>query len=268
MCVLVHGVYKPWTDITEIGQEQTWLSIERDPRVSIFHAYGIPVGKAGKKFDQIHEGVRFSGRWPHLALNFFDWTISLPFMAFVPRVKDAKLLTNHDRQLQVKFPDIYLTHRWKELALLNYFVTHTDYDFIYMTTSSSYLRLNQLLNVVSSFQEAVVYAGSIPNVSGRFASGANRLISRDAAVAILSNRLKWSPRWLGDYGLGRLCESIGIYCQELNTLNIDSVDGVDSLSVNQIKQNHHFRLKSGAINKRNDIEIMQRLHSRVTREIF
>jgi hypothetical protein len=266
MCVVVHGVYKPWTDITEIGQELTWLSLDRNPRVSVYHAYGKPVRILGKKFDTLHEKIRFAGRWPHLFLNIFDWIISVPFLAFVPRSRESKLLSNHDHQIQIAFPDIYLTHRWKELSILRHFVNETDFDFIYMTTSSSYLRLNQLLAVADSFNEEVIYAGSIPNVSGRFASGANRLISRKAASTILRHRLRWSPRWLGDYGLGRLCEGLGIYCHELRTLNIDSIEGVNMLSLDQIAQNHHFRLKSGDLRKRNDIDIMNRLHARVLKE--
>lgn len=263
MCVVVHGVYKPWTDITEIGQEQTWLSTERDARISVFHAYGNPVGRLGKAFDAAHERIRFSGRWPHLLLNFFDWFIALPFLTFIPQVRESRLISNHDSQLQVNFPDVYCTHRWKELAILNHFVNFSNHDFLFMTTSSSYLRLNRLLQLVDSSHESIIYAGSIPNVSGRFASGANRLISREAAVIILRNRLKWSPRWLGDYGLGRLCESLGMYCQELMTLNIDSIAGVNALSIEQLEQNHHFRLKSGDLKNRNDIEIMRLLHSRV-----
>ena len=260
----MHGVYKPWTDITELGQETTWLGLQHSPRVSILHAYGKPVGEVGHRFDRIHEKVRFAGKWPHFFLNIFDWVIFFPFLGYIPLTSEAKLLSNHNKQIKVNFPDIYATHRWKELAVIKYFLDKADLDFIYMTTSSSYIRTEKLLSVVDSLDGAFVYAGSIPNVTGRFASGANRLISRDAAEKIVANRLKWSPRWLGDYGLGRLCERLNIYCTELKTLNIDSISGVEELSTELLLDNHHFRLKSGELDNRNDIEIMKKLHLKVT----
>jgi hypothetical protein len=262
LCVVVHGVYKPWTEITEVGQENTWLQLPQSKRIKIVHAYGIPVKSIGLKFDRFHERLRFAGRWTHLFLNVFDWIISVPFLYYIPKVKPAHLLKNHHEQLQVQFPDIYLTHRWKELALMNYFVNFTEFDYLYMTTSSSYIRTEKLIESIDTFSSLELYAGSIPNVTGRFASGANRVISRAAAKKIVSKRTRWSPRWLGDFGLGRLCESIGIDCQEMSTLNIDSVAGVDSLTDAEILQNHHFRLKSGRLDKRNDVEIMFEVHRR------
>jgi hypothetical protein len=120
--------------------------------------------------------------------------------------------------------------------------------------------LGKLVEAIDNFYASELYAGSIPNVTGRFASGANRVISRGAAQRIISNRIRWSPRWLGDFGMGRLCESIGIQCHEMKTLNIDSLQSVDLLTTEDILQNHHFRLKSGDLKNRNDIEIMKKLH--------
>ena len=260
LCVIMHGVYKPWTDITEIGQENTWLQSPHHQRISIVHAYGIPVRSIGIKFDKIHENIRFSGKWPHLFLNIFDWILLFPFLLFVPRVRPAKLLKSRHDQIQAQFPDIYLTHRWKELAVIKYFLDETKHEFLYMTTSSSYIRLEKLLEAIDDFDTPELYAGSIPNVTGRFASGANRVISRGVAQRIISNRIRWSPRWLGDFGMGRLCESIGIQCHEMKTLKIDSLKSVNLLTAEEILQNHHFRLKSGDLKNRNDIEIMKRLH--------
>ena len=46
----------------------------------------------------------------------------------------------------------------------------------------------------------------------------------------------------------------------MKTLNIDSIKSVNLLTAEEILQNHHFRLKSGDLKNRNDIEIMKRLH--------
>jgi hypothetical protein len=164
---------------------------------------------------------------------------------------------------QINFLDIYATMKWKDLAILDYFLRNSEAPYLFMTTTSSYVRPAKLLSLVSELPNHEVYAGAVAYQGANFAAGNNRLFSRDVVKAILLARRELSCGTIEDLALGNLCSKLGFGLYELPKINITSMEELDSLSDLKIESNFHFRLKSGPHEDRKDVEIMKELHRRV-----
>jgi hypothetical protein len=185
-----------------------------------------------------------------------------PFLISIPKVTISNSLPARIPGIRIEWPDIYATLRWKDLAIIEYFCKKTDFDFLFMTTSSSYIRPFKLIEYCSKFEVGDVYAGSKPYPDAEFVSGANRILSRSTAEAVLSSRVFWDPAVIEDVALGDLIRKNGIECQSYDQCNIPSLEYLESLSDEMLLSNYHFRVKSGSINERQDVQIMKRLSER------
>ena len=262
LCAVLHGLYEPWISILKNGQIPTWLSDDFPKDFSVVHFHGRPVGFLGNKFDKIHEKMRWSGRVPNGALRFFDRIFSIPFLVKIPKVSISRALPSGISGIQIEWPDIYATLRWKDLAIIEYFYTQTDSDFLFMTTSSSYIRPFKLIQYCSELGGGDAYAGSKPYPDAEFISGANRILSRSTAEAVLSSRVFWDPAVIEDVALGDLIRKNGIKYQGYDQFNIPSLDFLESLSDEDLSSSYHFRVKSGHGKERQDVQIMRKLSER------
>ena len=66
-----------------------------------------------------------------------------------------------------------------------------------------------------------------------------------------------------DAGLGRLVSDLGIEMTPLPSLNVPSIEAVDSLTDEEILASFHFRTTSEVLSERRDIQVMRALHTRV-----
>ncbi len=262
LCAVVHGLYEPWISILKNGQIPTWLSDDFPKNFSVVHFHGRPVGGFGQEIDRIHEKMRWSGRVPNGILRVIDRILMFPFLTKIPKVSISTALPDHISGIQIEWPDIYATMRWKDLAIIKYFYTQTDSDFLFMTTSSSYIRPFKLIEYCSKFEVSDVYAGSKPYPDAEFISGANRILSRSAAEAVLSSKIFWDPAVIEDVALGDLMRKNGIVYQGYDQINIPSLEYLESVSDEKLESGYHFRVKSGNIKERNDDQIMKRLSER------
>jgi hypothetical protein len=262
LCAVVHGLYEPWISILKNGQIPTWLSDDFPKNFSVVHFHGRPVGGFGQEIDRMHEKMRWSGRVPNGILRVIDRILLFPFLTKIPKVSISTALPDHISGIQIEWPDIYATMRWKDLAIIEYFYTQTDSDFLFMTTSSSYIRPFKLIEYCSKFEVSDVYAGSKPYPDAEFISGANRLLSRSAAEAVLSSKIFWDPAVIEDVALGDLMRKNGIVYQGYDQINIPSLEYLESVSDEKLESGYHFRVKSGNIKERNDDQIMKRLSER------
>jgi hypothetical protein len=171
--------------------------------------------------------------------------------------------------LEVAIPDAYVLAPSRELALFSYFLRETDARWLYMTTTSSYVRAGRLLEHARALGQYGVYAGTRVE-AGRhaFASGANRLLSRDVVEAIMGSRKYWDRSLLEDLGMGKLVHRLGVQLIALPTLNLEAVDDVNLLPAQLLDENYHFRVKSGPLDERDDVSVMLALHSRLQAEGF
>jgi hypothetical protein len=263
LCALSHGLYEPWLGILEQGQQKTWLVQDFPDGFELIHFHGTPGGRILQILDRTHEKLRWKNRWIASALRVLDNILLSPLVAFIPRYERSRILTDSRVVVHIRFPDTYLTYRWKFLALLKYFLNETDADFLLVTSTASYVQPKLVLEYVRGLPDQNTYVGAEPYQGANFVSGSNRIVSREIAKQVLKNRRRWAIGVIEDVALTNLIKSMGNDLITFPIINIGSLDELDSLTDEQLSLSYHFRLKSFQGENRMDATIMKKLHSRI-----
>lgn len=266
LCAISHGVYSPWIEILSHGQEKTWLTDPRPDGVSVIHFHGTPLGAVGQSIDKWHEKIRWSTRLKATSLRILDHFLTFPFRLYIPKYSKSEILITKDPALHIHFPDSYLTYRWKELSLFRYFINETSDDFLFMTTTSSYVRLKKLQEFVDLLPRGEIYAGALPYKDAKFISGSNRILSRQLIIRILEISSKFNPAVIEDVALGTLIGKLGVTPITNPLTNVTDEAEIEALQLaNKLQFQYHLRLKSGSLKNRNDINLMLKLHDTYSR---
>lgn len=267
MCAVSIGLYEPWVDILRDGQEATWLNGDLPPEIEIVHFHADPVGKLIRKLDGIHERIRWSGIRRAAVLRMADRFLSKPYLKYVPKVTESQQLSlkTQGKSIHLHFPDTYVTYRWKELALFNYFLEQNSFDYLFITSSASYVRPNALVKYVKNLARSSIYSGAHPYPEANFVSGACRILSKDVVAAVYRERVKFDPAIIEDMALGDLIRSLGYKPMYISANNISSLDALNEWKDEDLLSKFHFRLKSGSLKDRSDVSIMKALHERLKR---
>jgi len=245
------------------GQEKTWLQDEVPSNIEIIHFHGPPPSRTIQVLDRIHERVRWKNRYVHRVQAQIDSLLLRPWLQRIPNSSTSQILkTSHD-SIQIDFVDTYLTYRWKFLSLMSYFLNKTFHDFLFTTTTSSYVNLSVLSDRVKEFGEGDFYYGALPYPGAEFVSGSNRVLSRKTVEKILLNRRAWPPGTIEDVAIGKLLRDLGIIPKMIPILNIPSVETLIGIPDEQLKNYYHFRVKSGIHRNRLDVVVMKALHDRL-----
>lgn len=263
LCAISHGLYEPWISILRDGQEKTWLLDSRPQGFDLIHFHGTPLNTLGVRLDAWHERVRWSTRPKAQLLKLFDYVLTVPFMKYRANYSDSELLSAKDPAIHIHFLDSYLTYRWKELSLFRYFIEETDSQYLFITSSSSYVRISKLMEYLSRLPIHGVYAGASPYEHAEFISGSNRILSRDVVKTVLENSRLFNPTIIEDVALGNLIERLGFPRISFPITNIASIDELQSITTKTLDDSYHFRLKSGSLQNRGDVEIMHQLHTKI-----
>lgn len=263
LVVVSHGYYSPWIDIVLRGQNETWLDGEVPSNIDILHYHGSPLGKFGLLLDRAHEKIRWSNRFGYALLRILDYVVTFPFLAIIPSASTSKLLFLKHKTIHVHWPDSYLTFRWKAKGMFKYIIDNYDFDFLFMTTSSSYIRLDELSRVLSEKKPIRFLGGASAYSGAKFAAGSNRVLSRDLVEILLSNPFDYLPFPIEDLSMSKSLLKKGIDLVRLPHLDINSLDDLERLTNSELMNHYHFRLKSGSLDNRNDVEIMKSLHERL-----
>jgi hypothetical protein len=120
-----------------------------------------------------------------------------------------------------------------------------------------------LKKLVSELPLTEFYGGAKAYDGAEFAAGNSRLISRDVAQLIIKNRRDFSPGLIEDSAMGKLVKSLNLDFTPLPTLIIETPERLAQISDQELKQHFHFRVKSGLMTSRNDVQIMTSLHERL-----
>lgn len=260
LCAVSHAQQDPWFDIWVHGQCVTWQDVEDKPEFKIINFFGRKASKVTKTLDVIHERIRWSNRYFAKVLKLFDALVLLPFLFAAPKFKrDPGLSNNHD-SFVVDFPDTFVTYRWKMLSLIQYYLEETDFDFLYVTSTSSYIRPSVLLEQCKKYPTSGVYLGPLPYEGAQFVSGSSRLISRDVAQIIWDNRFRFKISIIEDQAMAELLSKYNIYPTHLPLFNIDSRDMAGQINETNSNGIYHFRLKTILNGKRDDVMVMRNLH--------
>lgn len=257
-CAIQHLDRDPWKTIRDLGSRQTWLKefIPNEMKVVFFS--GIPLSPLVRRLEIFHEKVRWSalGR----ILPILDYLFFKPFCLYVP-VATMYESKNGESDLIVQCPDAFVFLNNKFLGLYRYFLDQTDCDYLYTTTTGSYLQPKIIVDLCQQLPDKDVYAGSILNAGKRkFISGANRLMSRDVVQRLVNERRLLNPVYLEDLSQGIVLEKIGVPFHETPTINLHSLDELFGKNKQEVLANFHFRIKSYTDRSLNDVEIMQQLH--------
>lgn len=268
LIAVVHSLQEPWLTITKMGQFQTWLKRIDGERFTVIHFFASPPSKFTNKVDRFNEDLRWrKGGLVSRIRNHFAHVLLYPWIYWIPKYSPDKMegILPPPNAIRINLLDMYATTRWKRLAIMKYFLEETNHEYLLMTTSSSYLRPEILLEKIKGINKPKLYAGSLIPLSEKsyFCSGAQTVLNRAASVELIRNRRKIPVELLDDLGLGIACQRLGIETNEIGTLNINSLESLRQTDTSTIKENQHFRLKSEKDGIRMDVEIFLELDRRI-----
>jgi hypothetical protein len=259
---IVHSLQEPWLTITLDGQFKTWLK-EIPKNVEIIHFHATDNSKRVKYLDKLNEYLRWrAGSKISRVRNLISKILLFSLRNWIPKYSKSSAIDfdSSSNVYRVHCWDMYATMRWKRLAVMKYFLTETNLDFLLITTSSSYLRPEILLKRISELDEEWIYAGPLIEDSRcTFVSGAQTILNRNTAKFIIENRRRIPVELLDDLGLGVFFSKHGILPTSLPTLNISSLNELNLFTRDELLHNHHFRLKAEQNGERQDVAIFHKL---------
>ena len=262
LVAVVHSLQEPWVTITREGQNETWLR-NIPNNVDVVHFHSTDNSRKVKCIDKFNEYLRWrAGGRVSRVRNLLNKVLLRPLRRWVPKYSKSspKSFGQISNVYRVHCWDMYATLRWKRLAVMRYFLHETNFEFLLITSSSSYLRPHILLGKLAELDQDFVYAGPVIGDSRtRFVSGAQTLLNRKTATFIIENRSKIPVELLDDIGLGVFCSEFDIQPTPLSTLNISSLNELDAYSRDELTNYHHFRLKAELNGQRQDVAIFLRL---------
>ena len=257
----------PWLSITRDGQLPAWKH-STYKNFSVVYFFGV-ANSITSRIDSIIENMRWvRGRYASYGISYFLMVVLRPWRGTVPNYElvDSRKSKVEAVSLRVKFPELTATMRWKKLAFLQYFVEKTDADFVIISTSSSLLNFEPIVNFLARTRNSnkAVYAGRILNgYDCDFASGSFTVMNRESARMLLENKSLIPVHVMDDIGFGTAFKKIGVIPANLKSIDLDSAAKVEATPEAILKETGHFRFKSGLHNSRTDASLMQDLMSKL-----
>jgi hypothetical protein len=255
-----HADEKPWSEI-KIAQETTWITNHTIDSQVIFYL-SKPAPLILRKYDKCVEKYRFSKKYGRFIskLNYLSGKLishKIPMYWF----------TKKNHELIVNSWSTYQLQGRRSLALFDWFINFTQADFLLQTNSSSYFKIDNLMNQLEKFDGiGLVYAGAIINPHDSnfpIVSGAGKLLSRELVLEILKNSKMLKFDNLEDVALAELISNLGVKPFDLGRLDLPNLATIEKHSNEELRSHFHFRCKSDS-NPRVDSQIMQELHSRLS----
>jgi len=269
MVAIIHSEQYPWSTIIREGQFNTWVDCIDHEFIEVFYCFSKPPGKLIQILDETNELFRWKlGAVFSSLRNTLNKIIAKPFQSFIPKIveEDFNGAPKGVKRLRVKFPDMYLTCRWRQIAVMQFFLNQQKYEHLLFVTSATYLNTERLREVIRKLSNEYVYAGTVfgKPKEKQFVSGAQMLFNKKSAEILLRNRKFIPVELLNDLGTGVAFARIGIRPQKLVSMNISDSDQLNRIKQKDLESYHHFRLKSFKNGKRNDVRLFHELHGRLT----
>lgn len=257
MIAITQANTEPWISIWENGQKITWMS-ETHNRVKIINVQSKKTPLFIRKYDIWFEKQRYS----KLINKFISYSNYLNKFFIRRSIPNYEYLESHDLLIADTWSTYQLMGR-RNFALFHYFYYKTDYDFLFMSNTSSYFNQHQVMALIDKLLAVDdVYAGVIvsPDGPNSFVSGAGKLLSRSTVKKSLENLSRYKHDNLEDVCFGDLMRSLNVKPSALPRLDISNPREVHEIPQNLLNDHFHFRCKS-TDEPRRDVEIMLTLHS-------
>ncbi len=257
----------PWKRIYQEGQLPTWVSTCSE-NIDIVNIFGNPPSRLIRVFDKVHENLRWSPIFQG-PIHLFDKKVGKKLSKFnEPKWKlsnEAKASSIH-----VKFPSTHLSLPNVEISFFKYFLNCTSADFLYMSNTSSYVNTKNLEIFINELdKKAKIYGGTMNEFAGiTYASGSNRLISRNLVCQIVNNFENWDFSLVEDVSMGKILQNESFTKVHIPSLSFNEFAEIKKQSYSQISSAIHFRLKSGSLKSRNDVELMHLIHNKLGYNFF
>ena len=265
LCVLRHVVREPFISIIECGQEHTWLNNQFPKNFEVIQIHGQRPTAFLNFFDKCHENIRLNHGYVAKILGFVENLLLFPLLKFIPTTSTSNELKSLHKVIQVNFPDIYLTIRWKNFAIFDYFISKTKHDFLFITAANAYVRPQTLMNLLNRIPKKNIYTGAYTWPGSFFISGGNLILSRDVVQKLLNNRNIFRPSVIDDVELSNVLNKMSIPHFGIPLISISTEEELDSTSDKVLLDNYHFRMKTTGNRAIKEVSLMNLIHSRFKR---
>ena len=156
---------------------------------------------------------------------------------FLPYKKD----TYRKKRYRTTQPD-------RTLDCFEWVLENIDFDYIYRTTTTSYLNLEHLYDFIQDKQSDCYYAApemyhqdKENDVKIKFGSGVGFFLSKDLVECVVNNRNKWNYDYLDDVALGKLLiQDLGYELSNIKRQDFKKYPKFKDIDFNQF--HYRFRL--------------------------
>lgn len=255
---VMHVNQDPWLSIARDGQLESWEKQKyKNFKVVYFHSI---YNRLYSEISSFIESLRWQrGRRASYAISYALMIFLSPWRNKVPRFRlshttESGLNTN---SILVKIPEMTSTIRWKKIAIIKNFLESSQADILIITNSSSILNLAPIVDFVNQHQDSgkPLYAGPIHiGYDGNFVSGSFTILNRTSAKLLFKNRKSIPLHVMDDIGFGTAFYKLGVNPIDYQSVMINCSEDLDKLSDFEISISGHFRLKSGTLQNRHDVE--------------
>jgi hypothetical protein len=251
--VIADSLGKPFEEIKAALHPSVWNKLEL-LGADIFYVKGLAPTSFQKRINNFSETLRYSKFWR--MQNIIDRVLLSKFNSKIPSYN----IRQH--RIEVEICEGLRTLGVKMLGAYKY-MHQENYDFVFKTTLSSLVNEDALIQFIRGLpRDCVIYGGTYVSFGQHpFASGSNTLLSKKALEHLFENLSDWNHGFLDDVAMGRIFEGV-VEITPIPSLHLESLDEIDALPDEKLKQTIHFRCKSRSM-PRNDVEIIQQLRYRL-----
>ena len=256
---VMHVNRDPWLSIVRDGQLESWGRQKyKSFEVVYFHSIHSKLYSALNRWVEHFRWQR--GKRASYAVAYALMVLLYPWRNTIPNARqsisaESGLKAN---SILVRIPEMTSTMRWKKIVMLKNFLESSQADILIITNSSSILNLAPVVDFINQYQVSghPLYAGPIhTGYDGDFVSGSFTILNRTSAEILLKNRKKIPLHVMDDIGFGTAFNKLGINPIDYQSVGISCVEDLHNLSDYRIKTSGHFRLKSGTLQNRSDVEL-------------
>jgi len=248
LVLFLNSSFGSWDKLYHEGSLKTWC--KNSNYFSQYFLYSAKTPKftsinvfLNKLFNSKH-GVRI---WKYLNKRLIDLPVD-------------NIVTNDSNRLIVNCRELWFNITKKTLSALSYVDKNYDYDYLIRCNATCYVNEKALISFLEKIPNQVLYAG--PR-NKQFAAGWGIVMSR-AAVKILLNKKKVSDYSLfDDEAIGLIFQREGIELQEIPYVQVSSIEELNQLESEKVKNIPLFRLKSEDSDGRSDHKLMKLLFEKL-----